>query len=820
MPVYDINKIAEMADGMLIGSYKADISYLIADSRNYISPDGSLFFALKGDRHNGHDYVEELFLKKKIKNFVVDYMQPSWENIEGNFIVVKNTLEAMQKLSMCHRMLFRGTVIGITGSNGKTIVKEWLYQLMHQDKSIIRSPKSYNSQLGVPLSVWNLDNGAELGIFEAGISKPGEMQKLETIIKPDIGIFTNIGEAHQENFYSLEEKISEKLKLFEHSKVIIYCRDNEILDREIESLAAEGQKLLSWSTHQNANLEITEISKMNEFTVINGKYSGNNIKIKIPFTDKASVENSIHCWLLMLYLGYENNTIETRMQELSPVAMRLELKKGINNCTIINDSYNSDIYSLGIAIDFLNQQQQNSSKTLVLSDILQTGKNETELYSEVAKLIEGKKIDRLLGIGPTLFRNADLFSCKKDFFLTTDNFIGHIHSNSFNNEAILLKGARSFEFERISSILEQKVHRTVLEVNLSAMVHNLNYFRSKLEPTTKVLAMVKAFSYGSGSYEIANMLEYQKIDYLGVAFADEGVALRQSGISTPIIVMNPEETGYRSMIEYNLEPEIFSFGELHRFTQAAKSFQMERFPVHIKLDTGMHRLGFVEQEIESLCQELVSNNYVNVKSVFSHLAASDEPRHDDFTRHQVKCFDSMCNRISKSLNKTFYRHILNSMGIERFPEAQFDMVRLGIGLYGINPFNQDLLQNVSSFKTIISQIKTILPGETIGYGRKGKAEKETTIAIIPVGYADGFSRKLGNGIGRFWINESYVPVIGNVCMDMCMADITGIEAKEGDTVEIFGNHISILQLAEWMDTISYEVFTGISGRVKRIYIKE
>jgi alanine racemase len=820
MAVYNLNEIASKAGGKLIGKNSPVIRQLVTDSRNLLSPEDSLFFAIRGDRHDGHKFISELYNKKNLKNFVVDHIENAWENFDANFILVENTLKAIQDLCGSHRKSFTKPVIGITGSNGKTIVKEWLYQLMHQDKKITRSPKSYNSQIGVPLSVWNLEPGSDLAIFEAGISKPGEMALIEAIIKPNIGIITNIGDPHQENFSSTNEKIKEKILLFKESKLLVYCKDYGLLSLEIENSKTQNQTLLNWSFSKDSDLRIIEVKESNGKTIIKGKHKNSNIDICIPFNDAASIENAIHCWLVMLYLGYENNIIKTRMIELSPVAMRLELKKGINNCTIINDSYNSDIHSLSIALDFLNLQHQHTSKTLILSDILQSGKNETELYLEVEKLIEEKKINRFIGIGPALFRNAKLFKCEKDFYLSTENFLSQFHSGIFTDEAILIKGSRSFAFENITALLEQKAHRTVLEIYLGAIVHNLNYFKSKLKPGTKVVAMVKAFSYGSGSYEIANLLEYHKVDYLAVAFADEGVALRQAGISLPVIVMNPEEAVFRQMLEYKLEPEIFSFGELQRFTIFLKNNQVENFPIHLKIDSGMHRLGFVEPEIENLCNKLKENKYLSVKSVFSHLAASDEPQHDGFTRQQISRFEQISKKIIDNLNYPVYRHILNSMGVERFPEAQFEMVRLGIGLYGINPFNQGQLRNVSTLKTIISQIKIIDKGETIGYSRKGKANIETKIAILPIGYADGFDRKLGNGIGKVLVNGQYAPIIGNVCMDMCTANITDINAKEGDEVEIFGDNITISEVAGQIGTIPYEILTGISNRVKRIYFHE
>jgi Alr-MurF fusion protein len=820
MPEYRLKKINELIGGKYTGNDDPVIRNLVTDSRNLISPSDSVFFAIRGERHDGHQFIEELYKKRNLRSFVVDHIDLIWEKLNANFIIVDNVLESLQRLCTKHRLGFPGNVIGITGSNGKTIIKEWLYQLMHQDKTIIRNPKSYNSQVGVPLSVWNLEQSAELAVFEAGISKPGEMEHLEVIIKPDIGIFTNIGEAHQENFSTFEEKARQKLMLFKNAKTLIYCKDQNIVANEIEKVFSSEKKLINWSMNQTADLQILQIIKNEGSTILYGTYNSKSVGITIPFVDNASVENSIHCWLLMLYLGYNNNIIADRMKELTPVAMRLELKKGINNCTIINDSYNSDIHSLNIAIDFLNQQHQHKNKTLILSDILQTGKNEAELYREVSKMLKDKNITRIVGIGPALFRNASIFRIEKDFFLTTDDFIKQDAVHFFKDEAILLKGARNFEFERISAILEHKAHNTVLEINLSAMIHNLNYFRTKLKSSTKIIAMVKAFSYGSGSFEIANMLEFQKIDYLGVAFADEGVALRQAGISIPIIVMNPEESAFRLMVEYRLEPEIYSFGVLKLFTGFLKSSQIENFPVHIKIDTRMHRLGFVIPEIPLLCEELMNNKHISVQSVFSHLAASDEKEHDKFTKEQIRLFERISSLITEAVGKSVEKHILNSSGIERFPEGQFSMVRLGIGLYGINPFNQGSLRNVSSLKTFILQTKTVMAGETIGYSRKGKTDKEIQIAILPIGYADGYCRKLGNGIGKVWINGHIAPVVGNICMDMFMVDITGIDAKEGDEVEVFGDHITITQLAAQIETIPYEILTGISARVKRVYVQE
>ncbi len=821
MAQYNLNEIAQIVDGQLKGNGEININHLVTDSRNLISPDNSLFFAIKGERHDGHQFISDLFHYKGMKNFVVENIDEkiSFKN-EANFIIVPNTLDAIQKLATWHRNNFSGKVIGITGSNGKTVVKEWLYQLLHFDNKIVRSPKSYNSQIGVPLSVWNLEPSANLAIFEAGISRIDEMVKLQPIIRPDIGIFTNIGEPHQENFLSVNRKIREKLILFREVKTLIYCLDHELLAEEIDDWINPGQEKLNWSFKHDATLRITELQKTSNTSQLFGIYNGNSLQITIPFIDSASIENAIHCWLLMLFLGYSNEKIASRMLVISQVEMRLELKNGINKCILINDSYNSDFHSLEIALDFMNQQKQHIKKTLILSDILQSGKPEPELYFEVAKLLENKKVDRLLGIGSFLYANAGVFNCEKQFYLSTEEFLKQISSIDFNNETILLKGSRSFEFEKIATILEQKTHRTVLEINLTAMVHNLNYFRSKLKPTTKIMAMVKAFSYGSGSFEIANMLQFQKIDYLAVAFADEGVSLRQAGISLPIVVMNPEDESFRQMIEFNLEPEIYSINQLHNFLNILQTLQIDVYPIHIKLDTGMHRLGFEENDLPQLCKLLSQNKQVIVHSVFSHLAAADEIQHDDFTVQQIQLFSKMSQQICDLYKHKIYRHILNSAGIERFSDYQFDMVRLGIGLYGVNPFNQQKLRNVSSLKTSISQIKTVKLGETVGYGRKGKVVKPIKIATIPIGYADGLNRKFSNGIGFARLNGKNAPIIGTICMDMCMLDISEIDANEGDEVEIFGDYITITEISEKIGTIPYEILTSISPRVKRIYIQE
>jgi alanine racemase len=732
----------------------------------------------------------------------------------------------MQQLCAYHRQQFNIPIIGITGSNGKTIVKEWLFQLMREDKNIVRSPKSFNSQVGVPLSVWQLNQEHNLGIFEAGISKAQEMKFLETIIRPTIGLITNIGQAHDENFENQKHKVDEKLKLFIHSEVLIYCKDYLLVHDEITNEKAFREtKIFTWSKKLRADLLVGRITKSEADTEIQGVYKNDFIRITIPFTDEASIENSIHCWATLLYLGYENKVIAERMRFLSPVAMRLELKEGINNCSIINDSYNSDLGSLAIALDFLNQQKQHPKKTLILSDILQSGQNDATLYKEVAELIHKKGISRLIGIGEGISSQADQFNVEKSFYRSTNDFLQQFNNSFFRDETILLKGARAFSFETISKVIQQKAHETVLEINLNAIVHNLNYYRSKLKAETKVMAMVKAFSYGSGSFEIANVLQFHRVDYLAVAYADEGIELRKAGITMPIMVMNPEEQSYDSMIQYNLEPEIYSFRVLSLFEETLKRSDRtntQPIAIHLKLDTGMHRLGFDEQDVNELIVRIKNNKNLIIKSIFSHLAASDESEHDDFTWQQIKKLNVMSEKIKSHFNYPILKHILNSSGISRFPDAQFEMVRLGIGLYGIgaNASEQSQLLNVSTLKTSISQIKNIPAQETIGYSRKGVATRDMQIATVPIGYADGLSRKLSNGKGKMMVKGKPAPIIGNVCMDMCMIDITDIKANENDEVIVFGDANPITNIATDIGTIPYEVLTNVSRRVKRVYYQE
>lgn len=823
---YSGKEIADIINAKLLSDKPGDITVtdILIDSRKLIFPKNVLFIALVSKRNNGHKYIKEL-LNRGVRYFIVSELSPDLKNNkDASFFVVEDTLVALQKITAFHRAQFDLPVIGITGSNGKTVVKEWLYQLMSNDKQVIRSPKSYNSQIGVPLSVWQINKNHDIGIFEAGISQPDEMQHLQPIINPDIGIFTNIGEAHNENFLNIYQKIGEKLKLFTKAKMLIYCSNHKQLKEVlIKSEILKNLESFSWGYEPEDNLVLKEIAKRDKTTTISASYNNSDVAINIPFTDDASIENAIHCWATMLCLNYDQSSISEKMSRLHPVAMRLELKEGVNNCTIINDSYNSDINSLNIAIDFINQQNQHKDKIVVLSDILQSGKSDIDLYSEVNNLLKQKNITKLIGIGPAISRQAARFELDAIFFESTSDFLSNYSFTNFANQTILLKGARIFEFERINKLLQQKVHETVFEINLNALINNLNYFRSKLKPGVQVMAMVKAFSYGSGSFEIANVLQYHHANYLAVAYADEGVELRRAGINLPIMVMNPEGHAFDTMIKHQLEPEIFNFRALQLFEETIKNSAIplnKPVKVHIKLDTGMHRLGFGEEEIEPLLERLKKNDQIYVQSVFSHLAASDKPEFDDFTREQINKFDKMSSQIIKFSNHPILKHIVNSAGIERFPEAHYDMVRLGIGLYGTEDKKNSNLQNVVCLRSTISQIKTVKKGDTVSYNRSWRADKDTVIGVVSVGYADGLMRNLGNGKLNLWINDQPAPIIGDICMDMCMVDLTGIKASEGDDVVVFNKAHGISELAEKASTITYEILSRISRRVKRIYYYE
>lgn len=815
---YTLDELCSVTNGTISGDPASSFVHISVDSRTLTSPANTLFVALRGERNDGHRFIGEL-IHRGVKNFLVESVNPEHtETQDVNFVCVSDSLRALQDFVRYHRSGFDIPVIGITGSNGKTIVKEWLFQMLQSSRKVIRSPKSYNSQVGVPLSVLMLDSGYDLGIFEAGISKPGEMKFLQPIIRPDIGIITNVKEAHQENFRDYKEKAREKLVLFRECRTIIYCRDHEVIDGLARELI-NRVKCFTWSSGKDADVIVKRIEQNRESSLLEITYNDKTWNFSVPFSDDASLENISHVITCLLWLNVDIVLMEKSLSLLSPVAMRLELIKGINQCTLINDSYNSDLASLTIALDFLNQQNQHRLKTLILSDIFQSGKSEADLYHEVSEIIKEKGISRFIGIGEALSRQKNQFH-RGIFYLTTNEFLDQLRQHDFADEAILVKGSRSFHFEKISLALRQKVHGTVMEVNLTALIHNLNIFRSRLKPGTGIMIMVKAFSYGSGSWEIANALQYQKVDWLCVAFADEGIALRKSGISLPILVMNPEITSFELMIEHNLEPELYNFRSLSGFEDILKRQNVVRYPVHIKLDTGMHRLGFSKDELNTLTGFLKKHEHLEVRTVFSHLAAADEPEHDDFTRQQIMHFESMSDQFMSAFPYRIKRHILNSAGTERFAEAQYDMVRLGIGLYGISTLEKNELRNVCTLKSTISQIKTVLRGESVGYSRGSIASYDRRIGIVPVGYADGINRRLGNGKGGFLVNGIQIPVVGNICMDMCFIDLTSNNAEEGDEVIIFGESMPVWKVSELLDTIPYEILTGINTRVQRIYYKE
>ncbi|MBK8712596.1 MAG: bifunctional UDP-N-acetylmuramoyl-tripeptide:D-alanyl-D-alanine ligase/alanine racemase [Niastella sp.] len=803
------------------------IEYLLTDSRRLLFPSATLFFALPGTTKQGIDFIEALYQKGQ-QYFVVPVTYHLKEKLKGAiFLKVTDCLQALQQIAAAQRNKFSYPVIGITGSNGKTIVKEWLYHLLSNDYNITRSPRSFNSQTGVPLSVWQMNENNNLAIFEAGISLPGEMDRLQKMINPGIGILTFIGEAHAEGFPGRREKINEKLKLFIASSLLIYNKDQQEVDDAVKQFVHEKNKTLetfTWGQMAKADLLISDLNFMEFETVVNAIYKTKNFTFTLPFTDKASVHNVLTCISVMLYLGYSASIINERVKPLKPIAMRLEQKQGINNCSIINDSYNTDINSLQVALDFLQQQQQHHKQTLILSDLLQSGMEEEKLYASIAAILHKKNLFRFIGIGIQLKKYASFFHGIPHihFFDSTEALLANLPFLHLQNETILLKAARIFQFEKVSRALEQKMHETYLEIDLNALRHNYKTFKSFTTPSVKMMAMVKAFSYGSGSYEIASLLQHAGADYLGVAYADEGVELRKAGILVPIMVMNTEEAGFDKIIQYNLEPELYSFNILLAFKNYLLQHGIKSYKVHLKLDTGMHRLGFEAAAIPPLCSHLKDAACFQVASVFSHLVGSAEMEHDDFTQFQYESFLQMAREIENVLNYRFIRHIANSAAIKRFPKMQLDMVRLGIGLYGIDrdKVTQSLLKNVTTLKTTISQIRQINKGESIGYSRAAIMPYDGTIATVRIGYADGYPRSLGNGAGKMLVNGQLASVLGSVCMDMLMLDVTGIEVAEEDEVIVFGEELTVTMLANWANTIPYEILTNISQRVRRVYYQE
>ena len=814
---YSIEKITTLIGARRIGTADAQISWLLTDSRSLCFPEETLFFALKTARNDGHKYIADLY-RRGVRNFVVSKSAKLGDHEGANFLVVPSPLEALQRLAERHRDEFDIPVVGITGSNGKTMVKEWLYQVLSPDHNVTRSPKSYNSQIGVPLSVWLLNEQTDVALIEAGISQPGEMPLLADIIQPTIGVLTSIGAPHQENFRSLEEKCMEKLQLFHDAQVIIYNADDDLVSRCVRRSGFKGEKI-GW--HKDM-VEMYEL----------------------PFIDEASIECSLAVAATALYLGVTPEQLRERMARLEPVAMRLEVKEGQHGCTLINDSYNSDINSLAIALDFMARrtslspskgEESDSSPSgrlggvLILSDIQQSGMSDEELYKEVNNLCVKRGVSKLIGIGPRISTHQSTFSVgEKSFFADTEAFLASEAFRSLHDEVILIKGARQFGFDRITEQLEQKVHETILEVNLNAVVDNLNYFRSFLKPETKLVCMVKADAYGAGAVEVAKTLQDHRVDYLAVAVADEGVELRRNGITQNIIIMNPEMTAFKTMFDYELEPEVYSFRLMDALIRAAEKEGITDWPVHIKLDTGMHRLGFnPETDMDELISRLKHQNAIIPRSVFSHFVGSDSDDFDNFSRLQFERFLKGSEQLQSAFSHHILRHMDNSAGIEHFPERQLDMCRLGLGLYGIDPYSSPLtthqspLQCVSTLKTTILQLRHVPKEETVGYSRKGVLTRDSIIAAIPIGYADGLNRHLGRGACYCLVNGHKAPYVGNICMDVAMIDVTDIpDVHEGDMVEIFGRNLPVSVLSDVLDTIPYEVLTAVSGRVKKVYFQD
>ena len=815
------SEIAKIVKGKLKGEPDNSVEEVIIDSRLVNYDSNVAFVAIAGKNHDGHDYIPTLF-KKGIRCFVVNRLPGELSDFIGaSFIVVPDTVNALQLLARNVRMKFKSPVIGVTGSAGKTVVKEWLADILALNRPVIRSPKSYNSQVGVPLSLMKLDNKYRVAIIEAGISLPGEMEKLERMVEPDIGVITNIGDAHAENFQDARQKAVEKLHFFTNSLMLVYRSDYKIIDEEVKRMFRKGSKvIIDWSTTDpGASMYVVPKSKTT-YTHLRIEFRGDVYSFRVPFTDKASVENAVTVTAVCLAMNIPAEIIEKGLASLVSVAMRMEMKNGINNCQLIEDFYNSDPGSFGIALESMKANGGTKHKTLILSDFLQSGREELSMYGEVARQVGKSGIEKFIGIGPALCANSALFDGKGRFYPTTDEFIAGTDFSEFRDEVILLKGARKFEFEKIGQLLEQQAYQTILEVNLDAVAHNLNQFRGLLVPETRIMVMVKAFAYGAGAAEIASFLEYHGVSYLGVANADEGVELRDAGLSLPIIVMNPDPVSMGTIIRYNLEPVMFGIETYNAFLSVASKHGLLQYPVHIEIDSGMHRLGFMPEEVDILAKMLTGEETLRIASVFSHLAASEDPAMDGFTEKQARIFTEAADKIATVVGYPFIRHICNSAGIARFPRYHFNMVRPGIGIYGAGKYDNLTMKTVGRFKTNISQIKDVPAGEPVGYNCRDVADHDRTIAIIPVGYADGLNRKLGNRNGEVFVANSRVPIIGNICMDACMIDITGTEADQGDVVEIFGENISIDELAAKCGTIPYEILTSIPYRVKRVFFRE
>ena len=796
------------------------ISELVFDSRKVIFPEKTLFFAIKTAKNNGHLYISEL-IKQKVKNFIVSENVEKYKDCDANFFQVENPVLAMQQMAAEHRKKFSYPVVGITGSNGKTIVKEWLSTILSKEFSVIKNPNSYNSQIGVPLSVWQMNDTHNFAIFEAGISQKNEMAKLEAIIKPNIGILTNIGNAHSGFFENDKEKLLEKFQLFKNASTIIYNNDAQLIRDTLHQDEFTHLQKISWGKNPDSYYKIVSQKQLQYSTIV--EFSHTPEWLEIPFTDAASVENALHISALLMYLGYSLAHISKQLLLLSPLSMRMEIKEAQNHSIIINDTYSLDLNSLRIALDFLSTQTQYAKKTLIISDFEQVNWGENE-YLELSKIFDNHNITKMVGVGSEMRKFHNYFPVvEKYFYATTNELLSHLEDINIKDEVVLIKGARSFRFERVVQALQLKTHQTILQVDLTAIVHNLHYFKKLLRPETKMMAMVKAMSYGLGDAELINELCYHKIDYLAVAYTDEGVTLRKRNITQPIIVLGAEATGFDLMIRHQLEPEIFNLFYLKELIQTLQNYpEIESFPIHIKVDTGMHRLGFDEDEIEEMLMLVKSCSQIKIASVFTHLAAAEDAKEDRFTQNQIEKFNFICKKIERQITYPFLKHVSNTAGIIRFPEAQFDMVRLGLGLYGFSPVQevQPQLHPVINLSSVVTQLKKVKKGETVGYNRTYTAQEDMQIAIVPVGYADGFPRELSNGAGEMLVHDKKCPIVGKICMDMTMIDVTGLDVAIGDEVIIYNSENSLDNIGAKIGKTPYELLTAISKRVPRIYTRE
>ncbi len=811
-----ISEIITICRGKLLQACpEQSISSLLTDSRKVSNARSAIFFAIKGSNHDGHDHIKELF-QKGVRNFIVEEAPDTQLPGKANVILVASSLKALQQLATARREGFHKPVVAITGSNGKTIVKEWLSKMLSTKVNVVKSPKSYNSQLGVPLSVWETGPQYDMAVFEAGISRMGEMARLQEIIQPTHGILTNIGTAHEEGFESIGIKLQEKLRLFHGCKTLVYSTNDPLVAETVSAMSQPPENLISWAFDNPADISIDRL-KNQEYSF---RSAENTRVFRFPFTDEASEENLIHCICLLLELGFSSVDVQSALDKLEPVDMRLKLIKGIQDTYIIDDSYNNDLAGVESALDFLTHQNQFDRKVVVLSDMLQVS-DAANVYERINALLLEKGVEKLIGVGPEMSKNSGVFSIAKHIYPNTPALLADLPHRNLSESVVLIKGARKFGFEQVVAALAEKAHQTILEINLDAITHNLNFYRNQLAPDTRIMVMVKAFAYGSGSAEVAQLLQFHKVHYLAVAYADEGVTLRQNGIHLPIMVMNTSHADLDKLIQYDLEPEIFELNQLSTFERyySGKSTQL---PVHINFNTGMNRLGFEPEEVDILLDFLNEHPDILVKSVFTHLAGADEALHNDFSLNQLKSFQPLALKIAQQAGDDVLIHALNSAGIVRFPEYQMDMVRLGIGLYGLEASGQQdhELQTVGTLKTTVSQVKEIKAGQTVGYSRKGVAEKDISIATVAIGYADGYARAFGNGKGIMHIQGQPAPVIGNVCMDMTMLDVTGLSVKPGDEVIVFGEAPSIKTLAEQASTIPYEILTNVSERVKRVYLTE